>query len=174
MLLRILDKGRTCLENAEILVLCLLLGGMLSLAFLQVVLRQFHSGILWADVVIRHMVLWTAIVGSALAASRTRHITIDALGRLFSGNAAKALRIGTNLFSAWICYQLAIASRDFVSMTIEFGDRIDSLDMLAWPLQIVIPIGFALICFHFLLDIPLTFLSKSPATTVVEKDDPDA
>ncbi len=157
-----LRRFRSLLEGLEIGALLLLLGGMILLAFLQVVLRQFHGGLLWADVVVRHLVLWIAFAGSALAASRSRHITIDALGRLLKGPLRMTVRGLIDLLGAWICLRLAHAGFDFTAMSREFGETIDPLDLPAWTFQAVIPAGFALIAFHFLLDIPLMFGENLP------------
>ncbi|MFA7331649.1 MAG: TRAP transporter small permease subunit [Candidatus Delongbacteria bacterium] len=154
-LLKALAALRRVLEAIELGSLLLLLALLLSLSFLQVILRQTQSGWVWADVLIRHLVLWIGMLGAVLAASRSRHIRIDALGRLLKGWPARWTGMLLDGLSAWICLRLALAARDFVLMTREFGDLAEPLDWPAWPLQAVIPIGFALMALHFLLNLPL-------------------
>ena len=53
------------------------------LAVGQIVLRElFSTGFVWADELIKLMVLWLAMVGSIAASRDDRHIRIDALARL--------------------------------------------------------------------------------------------
>ena len=62
-----LDRLGRLLEN---LALVTLLSGMILLAVGQIVLREvFDTGVIWADELIKLMVLWLAMVGS-IAASR--------------------------------------------------------------------------------------------------------
>lgn len=152
---RVLGTLRRTLETLETGLVAVLLLGLLGLSFAQVVLRQFHGGWLWADPLIRHLVLWIAFAGGALAASRSRHIRIDALGRLLKGRAAVGLRLLLEAFTVWISWRLAGAGLDLVKMSQEYGDRIDGLDWPAWAMQAAIPVGFALIGFHALLNLTL-------------------
>jgi len=154
------NRIRKVLEGLEIGVLILQLVLMLGLASAQVFLRFFGSGQAWIDVLVRHLVLWTAFFGAVLATSRGRHIRIDALGRLLRGWPARVTRAGLDLLTAWISWRLYSAALDFVLTTREFDDRLPDLD---WPLywvQIVMPLGFALIAFHALLDIPFALYSE--------------
>jgi len=151
---------RRVLEALELAVLLGLLAALLGLSFLQVVLRQWEAGWVWADVLIRHLVLGIGMVGAALAAARSRHIRIDALGRLIRGRPARLVGVVLDVLSAWICLRLALAARDFVLQTREFGDMAEPLAWPAWPLQAVIPAGFALMALHFLLHVPLRLAGR--------------
>jgi TRAP-type C4-dicarboxylate transport system permease small subunit len=153
---------RRALEALELAILLVLLAALLGLSFLQVVLRQWEAGWVWADVLIRHLVLGIAMLGAALAAARSRHIRIDALGRLIRGRSALVAGVLLDGLSAWICLRLALAARDFVLQTREFGDMAEPLAWPAWPLQAVIPVGFALMALHFLLHVPLRLAGRLP------------
>jgi TRAP-type C4-dicarboxylate transport system permease small subunit len=55
---------------------------MISLAFAQIVLRNgFDGGIVWADSLLRIMVLWIALIGAVVASRDQRHINIDLISR---------------------------------------------------------------------------------------------
>jgi TRAP-type C4-dicarboxylate transport system permease small subunit len=150
---RMLTHLRRLLEGFELALLVLLLAALLLLSFSQVVLRQFDQGLLWADVLVRHMVLWIGMIGAALAASKSRHIRIDALGRLLKGPLKAMNESLMDLIGIWISWRLAHAAWSFLQMTIEFEEVIEGLDWPAWPLQAVIPAGFALMALHFLLNL---------------------
>jgi TRAP-type C4-dicarboxylate transport system permease small subunit len=72
-----LDRAGRLLEN---IILVTLLSGMILLAVGQIVLREvFDTGIIWADQLVRLIVLWLAMMGAMAACREDRHIRIDAL-----------------------------------------------------------------------------------------------
>lgn len=145
-ILKAIDKALTQAEGA---ILIVLLSVMVVMSFLQVVLRNlFSSGILWADILLRHILLWLGFLGAALATSENRHINIDALRRFFSPRLRSAVEVLTNLFAAVICYLLASASWRFVEGEIEGGQNLFG-DVPAWYGSIIIPLGFSLLVVHF-------------------------
>lgn len=134
-----------------------ILAVMVVLAFLQVVLRNvFDTGILWADTFLRHMVLWIGFLGASLAAEAERHIGIDIITRFLAKKLQHIARIITHLFAAVVCMMLAEASFTFLSQEREWGAVVFTLgttDVLSWHVQVIIPFGFSLIAFRFVLRI---------------------
>ncbi|MBI2341120.1 MAG: TRAP transporter small permease subunit, partial [Deltaproteobacteria bacterium] len=73
-MVKLLDKA---LSRTISVFLILAMAAMIVLGFLQVVLRNFFgSGISWADVTVRHLVLWVGFFGAVLATIENRHITL--------------------------------------------------------------------------------------------------
>jgi TRAP-type C4-dicarboxylate transport system permease small subunit len=145
-LLKSIDKVLTKFEGYILITLLLV---MVVMAFLQVVLRNlFSSGILWADIVLRHLLLWLGFLGAALATSENRHINIDALRRFFSKRMRSAVEVVTNSFAAVICFMLSRAAWTFVQG--EIADRrVLFGDVPSWYAQVIIPVGFGLLVVHF-------------------------
>ncbi|UCF65814.1 MAG: TRAP transporter small permease [bacterium] len=145
-----LDSGLFQVENFIIL---LTLGSMVILSFLQVVLRNFFdTGLLWGDILLRHLVLWVGFVGASLATREEKHINVDVLTRLVSQNYVPFIQFLVNLAALVICFILAKASYVFLSFEIEAGTTL-FLDIPSWYIQIILPIGFGLIGLRFLLKI---------------------
>ena len=167
-LLRALDRWLT---KGETVLLVLFLGAMLVLAFTQVVLRNaFNSGLLWGDTVVRHIVLWVGFLGAAVATSGDGHIAIDALTKFISPRVKAGVRVLTNLFAAVVCWYLAQGSYQFLTSEAEAGSTF-VLDIPVWVGALVVPIGYLLIAFHFLVRLLESFLVASgrqapPATDV--------
>lgn len=154
--MRIITTIDAALNKVEGGLLVFFLSVMVLLSFLQVVMRNaLGEGILWADVLLRHLVLWVAFLGASLAVSHQRHISIDALTRLMPARWQLVVRAGTNLFAAAMCFVLFDASRSFLEYEIEDG-RILIFDIPEWYSQLIIPVGFALLAFHFLVRMGLT------------------
>ncbi len=150
--MRFLSGLRDGLIRVETLALGLLLLAATGLSFSQVLLRQFQGGLLWADPLIRHMVLWIAFLGGALATAKGQHIAIDALGRLARGKVKVFLHLLSSLLGLLVCLLLARAGWTFLEFE-QGGPAIAGIPR-SFVLA-VIPWGFALIAFHFLLDLPL-------------------
>jgi TRAP-type C4-dicarboxylate transport system permease small subunit len=145
-ILKGIDKALTKFEGY---ILITLLFVMVVMAFLQVVLRNlFSSGILWADIFLRHLLLWLGFLGAAIATSENRHINIDALRRFFSKRMRSAVEVLTDSFAAVVCFLLAQASWTFVQG--EIADRrVLFGDIPSWYAQVIIPLGFGLLVVHF-------------------------
>ena len=149
--MRILKSIDKALTKAEEAVLIALLSIMVVMAFLQVVLRNlFSSGIFWADILLRHLLLWLGFLGAAIATSENRHINIDALTRFSPPKLRSLLAVITDVFAVLICYFLFRASETFLrnelaDKTVVYGE------IPAWYSEIIIPTGFALLIFHFFI-----------------------
>jgi TRAP-type C4-dicarboxylate transport system permease small subunit len=149
--MRAIEKLNSWIENAETVVLITVLGLMVLFAFLQVVLRNiFNEGILWGDILLRHLVLWVGFIGASLATREQKHINIDLFGRFLSDKWKNIARLVTNLFSVFICYLLADAGWTFVQDEQMMGTEVFA-DIPAWYFQTIIPIGFFLMSFRFLV-----------------------
>lgn len=149
--MKVIEKINSWIEKAETAVLVAVLGSMVLFAFLQVVLRNiFHEGILWGDILLRHLVLWVGFIGASLATREQKHINIDLFSRFMSERGKKVVRILTNLFSVFICYLLADASWTFVQDEKMMGTEIFT-DIPAWYFQTILPIGFFLMALRFLI-----------------------
>ena len=123
---------------------------MVLLSFLQVLLRNFFDeGILWGDTFLRHLVLWVGFIGASLATKEKKHINIDVFGRMLTGKIKFLADTVINLFASFISGYLANAAWSFVMDEKEFGTIIFN-EVPAWPFQIIIPIGFALMALRFL------------------------
>ena len=144
------------LNRAEGILLVAILSVMILLSFAQVVLRNvLGEGLLWADILLRHLVLWVGFLGASLAVSHQRHIGIDALTRALSGRWQLAARVLTNLFAAAMCYVLFEASRSYLAFEIEDSRNL-FFNIPEWYSELIIPVGFALLMIHFLVRVAMT------------------
>jgi C4-dicarboxylate transporter DctQ subunit len=144
-----IDKSLLSVENILII---LLLSVMVIMAFLQVILRNlFSMGILWADIFLRHLVLWVGFIGASMATREAKHINIDILTRLLSKAKQPYVKILVDIVSAAVCFVLARAGYKFVMSEIE-ANTILFNNIPAWIFQLIIPVGFALIGFRFILN----------------------
>ena len=132
-------------------VLVLILTTMILLAAGQIVLRNFFGiGFIWADEMLRMLVLWIAVAGAVAASRSDKHINIDVLNRFLPDRAALAVKVVVHLFTAVVCAVVAWHSLAFVQTSKEFEDVLLG-NTPAWILQSVLPIGFGLIAWRYSL-----------------------
>ncbi len=148
---RILDALGRVGAAAETTLLVVLLLGMILLSTAQIVLRNFFDiGFFWSDEILRTLVLWIALAG-AVAASRTdKHISISLIETFAGERVKRGVKFLTHVFSAAICGLLTWFSLEFALTSREYGDVVLGA-VPAWLLQMVLPVGFGLICYRYLL-----------------------
>lgn len=145
-----LDGAGRLIEN---IVLVTLLSGMILLAVSQIVLREvFDSGIIWADQLVRLIVLWLAMMGAMAACREDRHIRIDALSHLFPDSVISGIRIVVDLFAAGVCAVIAWHAYRYLQLEIEFEDTV-LINTPAWIVHVIIPVGFAVFSYRFLVSV---------------------
>ncbi len=142
--------------------LTLLLSGLIVLASSQILLRNgFSIGLAWGDGLVRLMVLWLALLGAIAASRDNRQIKIDLLSRSLSEPLQRVARITTDLFTAIVTGLLAWHSWRFVQESRLYGDTLLS-DWPAWVFQLILPIGFGLIGYRYVLRAAQQLVGRHP------------
>jgi TRAP-type C4-dicarboxylate transport system permease small subunit len=141
----------------EEVLLVVLLGSMLLIAFFQIVLRNvFATGLTWGDPVVRNLVLWVGFVGAALATREGKHIQIDLVSRWTGPRAKKIADVLTQGFSFLTCCWLIWASIKFIINDIEMKNMLFS-GIPSWVSEIVLPLTFGSMAFRFGLRLMRSF-----------------
>ena len=139
--------------RVEIATITLLLATLVIIGFLQIVLRNlFNSGILWADPLMRHLVLWLGCFGAAFATARGRHINIDVFGRILPPALKLPRRVIVNGAMATAATFLCIATLRLVIDEKEFGEMA-FVGLQTWVLQTVLPFAFFVIAYRSVTNI---------------------
>jgi C4-dicarboxylate transporter DctM subunit len=129
---------------------------MVLLPVVEIVLRRlFHFGISGSTVLVQHLVLFTSMLGGALAAREGRLLSLATVAYL-SGRWRSAARLYGNAFGAAMSALLCSASVQFVLSRREAGETL-AYGMPVWALQAVLPAGFALIAVRLLLNASSTW-----------------
>ena len=136
---------------AEDALLVTLLTGLILLSAGQILLRNFFNiGFIWSDEALRMLVLWLAVVGAVAASRSDKHINIAVLDRFLRGRLKTGKDILIHAFTAVICGVVAWYGLAFVRTSHEFGDVLLG-QVPAWIPQLVLPVGFGLICYRYAL-----------------------
>ena len=151
----------------EVGIIATMLLALVLLGCMQIVLRNFfHSGVLWADPLMRHLVLWLGCLGAALATTRVRHINIDVFSRLVHRRHKGYRRAIVYTATAIAAFYLGAAALRLVVDERAFGD-VAFGSVKTWVLQIVLPVSFFLISYRSLVNL-FTGRESRPADGTME------
>jgi TRAP-type C4-dicarboxylate transport system permease small subunit len=147
------------LARVEVGVITVLLGALVLLGCMQIFLRNFfHSGIIWADPLMRHIVLWLGFLGAMLATTRVRHINIDVFTRLLPGPVKPVRRFVVYSATTIAAFVLGVAALRLVADERAFGD-VAFGSVKTWTLQLVMPVAFFVISYRSLVNL---FADREP------------
>ncbi len=136
-------------ENLEKILLVAAVALMVGLGFLQILSRNLISvGTLWVDPLLRHLVLWIALLGASVATRENRHIRIDALSPYFSAPVQRRLQAGLQFFSAFICLLLVHPAVRFLQSDYHSGNML-AFGIPLWVSQAIIPVMMLVLAVRF-------------------------
>lgn len=148
-LLAQLSAGLTWLEEMLLVVLFLSLLGM---GLSQIIMRNFwDTSSADVEVLIRALVLWTALLGAAIAARRKRHIVVDLLSHYLKPRAVSASGFLANLFTCVICLMIAWAGLKMIQLELGFNPVAMFGPLPRWLVQLPMPLAFAVMASQFLM-----------------------
>lgn len=134
-------------EDALLVSLLLLMIGM---AVTQIFLRNiFDTGIIWGDVLVRILVLWTGLIGAMVASRNGEHIRIDLVTRWLPKQYLGGVDKAVSLATAVICGGVVYYSIRFVRSEMAYGGEAFA-GIPAWVCEAVIPFAFAVMSIRFL------------------------
>lgn len=157
--LRRIDRAMARIEGWFIV---LFLSLMIALTFIQVLLRGLytHGHLAWANALLGYMdwgepfvrllVLWVTFLGASLLTKDNKHIKIDLTASFFSDRWMAYRNVCLYLACAVICGLMLKASIDYVRTEWEYGGVL-FLGIPTWIGQIILPMGFSLLLFRFII-----------------------
>ena len=160
--MKILKRFDTALARLEQWLIVAFLWLMIILTFAQVCLRGLytHAHLQWANALMGHidwseafvrlLVLWLSFLGASLLTAQNKHIKIDIFSTLLPEKWLHARDLVLALVGILICGIMFIVCLDYLKMEMEFGGEM-FLNLPSWIGQIILPGGFALILFRFIL-----------------------
>ncbi|MDY6971020.1 MAG: TRAP transporter small permease [Thermodesulfobacteriota bacterium] len=160
--MRVLQRINRFLAKLEGWLIIVLLWLMVVLTFAQVCLRSLytHGHLHWANSLMGHLdwsepfvrllVLWLTFLGASLLTVQGRHIKIDLFSTAIPAKWQRIREFIMAVVSVVISAIMLKACIDYVKIEIEFGGE-TFLHLPGWIGQLILPAGFALILFRFLL-----------------------
>jgi TRAP-type C4-dicarboxylate transport system permease small subunit len=160
--MKVLARINTAIARFEGWLLILFLSFMVLLTFIQVFLRSLfiyaHMGwandlmgnLDWAEPFVRLLVLWATFLGASLVTGENKHIKIDLLTQIIPASWRPPLDVLLSLAGALVAALMFKASLFYVGTEMTFGGKL-FLSVPNWTGQLILPAGFLLIAFRFLV-----------------------
>ena len=122
----------------------------LFLAVLQIIMRNvFSSGIVWAEPLLKIMVLWLGMFGALYATRKRRHIKIDILNHFLKPTLRKLTHQFVYLVSGLICLLCSYFSMTFLLLEFEDGAKA-FMQVPAWLVESIIPVALFIMALRFI------------------------
>ena len=151
MLLALLRKVGSWYEYLEEVLLVCLLFGMVVLGAAQILFRNVISiGLVWIDPLLRHLVLWVALLGASIATRENRHISIEILPARLSQATRTRIYGGLQIFSALVCLVLVYPAVRFILDDYRVGKYL-VFEIPRWVAQTVMPVMWLVLGVRFML-----------------------
>jgi TRAP-type C4-dicarboxylate transport system permease small subunit len=151
MFLNALRKLGSRYEALEETLLVCLVFGMVGLGTLQILFRNVLSvGLVWTDPLLRHLVLWVALLGASVATRENRHIVIEILPDRLSPIVRSQIKGMLQLFSALVCLFLVYPAVRFILNDYQAGKHL-ALGIPLWVSQTVMPVMWLVLGIRFIL-----------------------
>jgi TRAP-type C4-dicarboxylate transport system permease small subunit len=160
--MNILKRIDNFLSKIEGWLIVLMLWLMVLLTFIQVGLRSLYTyghfqwanallgSIDWSGPFVSLLVLWLTFLGASLLTKEGKHINIDLFSSLLPERWLPMREVLLALVCVFISAIMVKVSIDHIRMEMVFGGAA-FFDLPAWSGQIILPAGFALLFFHFLI-----------------------
>jgi C4-dicarboxylate transporter DctQ subunit len=119
----------------------------------------------WAEPFVRLLVLWVTFLGASLVTGENKHIKIDLLTQIIPASWLPLIDVLLSLAGALVTALMLKASLFYVGTEMNFGGNL-FLNVPTWIGQLIIPVGFLLMCFRFLvrgLSSALVILRRAPS-----------
>ena len=159
------SSRKTWLKTGENAVVAVALFIMVLIPLAESFLRRtFHVGIPASTTIVQHMVLVVGMLGGAIAAREGRLLSLSTLGETaVHGRLKSVLRVFSSSVAAAVTVFLALASYQFVVAERE-AREILAFSIPMWVVELVLPIGFAVIAIRILLHTSKEWVPRALAT----------
>ena len=160
--MKMLARIDQAIARIEGWLLILFLTLMVGLTFIQVILRSlfiyvrldwandFMGSLDWTEPFVRLLVLWVTFLGASLVTGENKHIKIDLFTRIIPTSWLPVVNVLLSLSGALVTALMLKASLFYVDTERSFGGSL-FLNVPNWTGQLILPVGFLLMCFRFLV-----------------------
>jgi len=146
----LLTKGRSIFASVENWAIASALIAMVVLPLIEIVLRQFNTGVSGGAFILQHLVLFIAMIGGAIAAREGRLLALSTFASYLKGNWAHAARFFSNGVAAIVSTALTIGSWRYASHFFELAEKELFPGMPLWVAMLVMPLGFGLLAIRLI------------------------
>ncbi len=143
---------RLALERLEEFAMASLLAFMTLLTFAQVVLRYvFNSGWVWSLEATTYSFAALVLIGMSYGVRTNSHIAVDLVTRRLPPKLRQVVAGIAVVLCLSYCGMMLYGSALFVDRLAALGNNARDIPIAKWILTLVMPLGFALLSYRFLV-----------------------
>jgi tripartite ATP-independent transporter DctM subunit len=162
-----LSRPASLLARSEDFLVCLAIALIIILPLGESLFRKaFDLGIPGSIMFVQHLVLYVAMLGSAVAARQSKLLTLSSLTRYLKGVWRATAQIYANAFATMVTIFLLIGSLHFILAKRASEDLLIGALPL-WPVLLVLPVGFTLVAYRLWLAASSTWGGRTLAAALV-------
>ena len=138
------------LNRTEEIFVAVAMAVAVSLAFIEVILRQFGSSLGFTHELVNYLLIWVGLIGASIGVREKTHLGVDILINAFEPKTQKAIIIVTLWISAAFTFTIAILGYQHVLDILAFGQVSPELEVPLYIPRMLIPIAFGLMTIRFI------------------------
>ena len=131
-------------ENTEKVFLVFFSVIMVSVIFLQVMMRQLGSSLSWSEELARYCFIWMIYIGISLGVKEQKHVRIDAFLLLLNQKGQMILNFIVNLFFMAFAIFVIIYGTEIANQLLQFGQKSAAIRIPMGYVYMATPIGMGL------------------------------
>lgn len=117
---------------------------MVTVIFLQVVMRQFDSSLSWSEELARYAFIWLVYIGISYGVKKDRHIKVDVVLLLLNDKSKIILSIISNLLVLFFALFVIRYGFDIALQLLNFGQKSPANQIPMGLVYMATPIGMGL------------------------------
>jgi C4-dicarboxylate transporter DctM subunit len=151
------------LRATEEIIASAVLAAIVLLLLIEIVFRPWYGYVIpGSQIFVRHLTMWVALLGGALAARDGRHLAFATGTFLRHARTRRTAEVAAAAVAAAIAIILCLGAVTLVREEREFGTRLTA-GLNTWMSQLVLPIGFGLIAIRLVYGAGRTWRSRTVA-----------
>lgn len=134
------------LQQAEEMLIAVLLGAMVTVTFAQVVLRYaFRSGLIWGLEFTLYAWAWLVLLGMSYGVRAGTHIGVDVYVKRLPAGTRRKIGVLVAILCMLYAAIMLVGGASFVVRLYKLNIYAEDLPLKRWLLTLVLPVGFAML-----------------------------
>jgi len=131
-------------QRIEEVLLVLFSSVMVSVIFLQVVMREFGNSLTWSEELGRYCFIWLVYIGISYGVKKQRHIKVDVMLLVLKDKGKLILSIISNILFLVFCLFVMKHGTDIALQLLGYGQKSPALKIPMGLVYLASPIGLGL------------------------------
>jgi TRAP-type C4-dicarboxylate transport system permease small subunit len=140
-------------DHIEEALLTVVFSVMVSVIFVQVIMRMLDNSLSWSEELGRYCFIWLVYLGISYGVKKQRHISVDVLLVILKGKARIILSLISNLIFLAFCIVVVRYGSDIAFKLLSFGQKSPALHIPMGLVYMASPIGMGLAAIRLIQNI---------------------